>query len=202
MNIYMLRHGETNWNLKGLLQGHTDIPLNVNGKQQIKCAAQAFAALQIEIDGIVSSPLCRAYESAEIVADVLQYSKEKIMIEPLLIERYFGVGEGLDTEERADKYPGDSYPDMEEFHALLERAEKAFDTILDAFQGKENIIIVSHGALLYAILTAISNGKIEYAGKYVTFDPASIHLLQYAEGDIQLAKWNQNVGSFESIAYE
>lgn len=202
MNIYMLRHGETDWNLKGLLQGHTDIPLNTNGKQQIKCAAQAFAALQIEIDGIASSPLCRAYESAEIVADVVQYSKEKIMVEPLLIERYFGVGEGLDAEERAVKYPGDSYPDMEDFHALLERAEKAFDTILDAFQGKENIIIVSHGALLYAILTAISNGKIKYAGKYVTFDPGSIHLLQYADGDIQLSKWNQNVGSFECITYE
>lgn len=93
MNIYMLRHGETDWNHAGRLQGHTDIPLNQTGKEQISQAAETMISLGIEIDLIYASPLARAYESAEIAAERLGYGKKNIIIESLLIERSFGVGD-------------------------------------------------------------------------------------------------------------
>lgn len=94
MNIYLLRHGETDWNNQGLLQGHTDIPLNQNGRSQMEQVAKVMQDLDLGIELIVSSPLSRAYESAEIVARNLSYEKDKIIVEPMLIERYFGEGEG------------------------------------------------------------------------------------------------------------
>ena len=130
MNIYMLRHGETDWNLAGRLQGHTDIPLNQNGKNQIRIAAEALNALATDIDLIFSSPLSRAYESAEIVADRLNYEKKNIVVEPLLIERGFGVGEGFLLAERAEKYPGDNYPGMESFDRLIERANMNLEVFI------------------------------------------------------------------------
>ena len=130
MNIYMLRHGETDWNLAGRLQGHTDIPLNQNGKNQIRIAAEALNALATDIDLIFSSPLSRAYERAEIVADRLNYEKKNIVVEPLLIERGFGVGEGLLLAERAEKYPGDNYPGMESFDRLIERANMNLEVFI------------------------------------------------------------------------
>ena len=55
MNIYLLRHGETDWNQEGRLQGHTDIPLNQNGRVQINYAAEILTNLHADIDLIISS---------------------------------------------------------------------------------------------------------------------------------------------------
>lgn len=68
MNIYLLRHGETDWNREGRLQGRTDIPLNEAGREQVRRAADILAARSPHIELIVASPLARARESAEIAA--------------------------------------------------------------------------------------------------------------------------------------
>lgn len=185
MNIYLVRHGETNWNQEEKLQGHTDIPLNQNGRLQINHAAEGFASLHVDIDFIISSPLLRAYESAEIFAEKLSYEKDKILTEPLLIERCFGVGEGLTSAERKEKYPDDIYPGMESFKDLIERAHSVFEKIVKTCKDSNHIMIVAHGAILYAILTAVTDGRIVYGGKMIKFDPASIHLIRYADGTIQ-----------------
>ena len=66
MDLYLLRHGETDWNKAGLLQGHTDIPLNENGRKQMRETARKLGDLGVKMDVILSSPLHRARESAEI----------------------------------------------------------------------------------------------------------------------------------------
>lgn len=63
--IYLIRHGETDWNVERKIQGQTDIPLNSNGKQQAEEAANEIANLKI--DRIISSDLSRAKETAEII---------------------------------------------------------------------------------------------------------------------------------------
>ena len=198
MNIYLVRHGETDWNRAGRLQGHTDIPLNENGRMQIGQVAEVLADICSDIELILSSPLSRAYESAEIVADRLSYRKEDIIVEPLLIERCFGIGEGLTIAER-EKYPGDNYPEMEVFEDLLSRAKSAFEKIVNSFNKVENILVVAHGALLYAMITAITDGKIEYGGKLVTFDQGSIHLIRYLEGAIEIARYSEEDAGFKNI---
>ena len=199
INIFLLRHGETDWNQEGRLQGHMDIPLNANGKSQISHAAQILKDLHPDIDLIISSPLSRAYESAEIVAGELAYKKKDILVEPLLTERSFGVGEGLTAAERSEKYPGDLYPGMESFEDLLERARRAFDQIVIASGNKQNILVAAHGAILYAMVTALTDGRIPYGGKAITFDPGSIHFIKYSGETIELAAYNEEVRTFINV---
>ena len=201
MNIFLLRHGETDWNKEERLQGHTDIPLNQNGRLQINHVAEILANLYIGIDLIISSPLSRAHESAEIVAKRLSYEKDDIVTEPLLIERYFGAGEGLTIVERKERYPDNIYPKMESFEDLIERAHSVFVKIVKLYKDKENILVVAHGAILYAILTAITDGQVVYWGDTVKMDQGSIHLIKYIDGAVQLAKYNEELSMFTDIEY-
>ena len=188
MNIFLLRHGETGWNREGRLQGRTDIPLNQNGRAQIRHSAEMLANLSPGIDLIFSSPLARALESAEIVADRLEYNRADIIVEPLLTERCFGAGEGLEAAARNQKYPDDIFPGMEPLEDLFKRAHAAFDQIIISSGNKQNILLTAHGAILYAIITAITAGQIAYGGTMFTFDPGSIHRLKYLNGSVEVSR--------------
>lgn len=70
--LLLVRHGETDWNLEGRLQGHTDVPLNSAGRRQAECAAEALRELGLAVcvDAVVSSDLARARETADTIAGV------------------------------------------------------------------------------------------------------------------------------------
>lgn len=208
MNIYLLRHGETDWNKDGRIQGHTDIPLNQKGRAQIGQAAEVLAGLPFGIDSIYSSPLKRAYESAEIVADRLSYDKKEIIVEPMLIERCFGEAEGLTAAEREAKFPNYQYadtgyyfPGIEPYKDLLKRAEAVFKKITDSCKEDENILIVSHGALLFGMIAALTDEKISFFGNAVKLDSASLHLIKYSEGQIELEEYNACKSTFIRISF-
>lgn len=202
MYIYLLRHGETAWNLEERLQGRTDIPLNATGKSQISYAATVLGQLNPVPELIISSPLTRARESAEIVSAQLSLPKSGIRIEPLLTERHFGAGEGMTLAERTARYPGDHYPGMEAIEDLLQRANSAFYNIVNTFSDRQSILLVSHGALLYAMLTAITEDRIPYAGSLTKFEQGSIRRIHYAAGKIQeIAKYKAQNQLFEKINY-
>ena len=135
MDIYLLRHGETDWNKKQLLQGHTDIPLNERGRAQVEDTVRRLRALDMRMDAVVSSPLKRARETAEIAARILEYPQEKIVVEDLLIERGFGEGEGMLLEEMKAQYPDSDCPGMESKEALVRRDKRQRKNGL--FQGKK-----------------------------------------------------------------
>jgi broad specificity phosphatase PhoE len=92
--FFVLRHGQTDWNVALRLQGSTDIPLNETGRAQARKAADIFA--EQTITRIIASPLSRALETAQIVG-------AKLGLEPTtdmrLIERHFGLFEGLTVDE-------------------------------------------------------------------------------------------------------
>lgn len=208
MNIYLLRHGETDWNKDGRIQGHTDIPLNQKGRMQVGQAAEVLANLPLDIDFIYSSPLIRAYESAEIAADRLSYDKKKIIVEPMLIERCFGEAEGLSATEREVRFPSYQYadtgyyfPGIELYKDLLKRARTVFEKIVDSCKEDENILIVSHGALLFAIIAALTDEKISFFGNAVKLDSASLHLIKYTEGEIRLEEYNVSKAAFIEINF-
>src|ERR1700722_10208985 len=67
--FYFLRHGETDWNVEGRFQGHSDIPLNAQGLAQARSAAQIMADRSVDL--IVASPLIRALKTAAIVAEAI-----------------------------------------------------------------------------------------------------------------------------------
>lgn len=206
MSIYLLRHGETDWNKEGRIQGHTDIPLNQNGRLQIAQTAAGLAAICHDIDLIISSPLLRARESAQIAAKNLHYPNERIIVEPLLIERCFGEAEGLTAAEREEKYPnyhysntGYCFPGMESFDVLMKRARTALERIMEISSNKENILAVSHGAFLAAIITAATDGKIPYFSDMISLDSGSLFCIYHTDRAVELAKYDINESKFSDI---
>lgn len=108
MTLYLIRHGETQWNRAGRLQGHGDSPLTAKGIEQAIAAVQA---LQRDIGDLTdvqlqTSPLARARQTAALIADGLELSPEQCLESPLLIEHNFGRWEGLTDAEIETLYPG------------------------------------------------------------------------------------------------
>lgn len=202
MNIYLIRHGETDWNQAGRLQGHTDIALNEKGKMQVDGVALMMERLGVKMDRIISSPLLRARESAEIVAERLGYQKERISVEDLLIECCFGAGEGMTAKERKAKYPDAAYPGREFFEDLVKRAHAAFEKITVENAQADNLLVVSHGMILYALLTAVT-GRSSVCGvsSGPTFEQGSIYRIEYMDAGaakkINVAKYNKDKHVFE-----
>lgn len=206
MNIYLLRHGETDWNRQGCIQGHTDILLNENGKKQIALTAAGLADVCPNMDVILCSPLSRAKESAEIAAEQLHYPKDNIVEEPLLIERCFGEAEGMTAAEREQKYPnyhysdiGYVFPGMEPYEELIERADGVFHKITDTYKDKGNILAVSHGAMLAAVITAVTDGRIAYFSGAISLDSGSLFRVRYTDQVIELAGYSVKESAFTVI---
>ena len=156
VNIYLIRHGETDWNVAGRLQGITDIPLNELGKQSALKTAQYFQANHIEISCIMTSPLTRAKQTAQIIADVLAIP---VIEQQELKERCFGKAEGLTAEERREKFPDDNIPGLEHIQIVRDRVWNVLQTIAATY-ADETIIVVAHGGIINAALSILSNGEI------------------------------------------
>ena len=208
MNIYLLRHGETDWNREGRIQGHTDIPLNQNGRMQIVQIAKGLAGICPNIDLIICSPLLRACESAKIAARNLNYPIEHIVVESLFIERCFGEAEGMTAKERAERYPnyqysdtGYRFPGIEEYENLIKRANSAFQKIVTAYKDKENILVVSHGAILAAVITVVTDGKITYFSDVLSLDSGSLYRVRYTDRVVELARYGINESKFVDIHF-
>ena len=208
MNIYLLRHGETDWNKEGRIQGHTDIPLNRKGRMQIAQTAKGLAGICPNIDLMICSPLVRARESAEIAAENLHYPIDRIIVEPMLIERCFGEAEGLTAEEREEKYPNYQYsdtgyriPGIEEYDDLMKRADSVFQKIVSTYQDKENILAVSHGAILAAIITAVTDDRIAYFSDTISLDSGSLYRVRYTDVTVELARYSDKEMMFKNLSF-
>jgi broad specificity phosphatase PhoE len=151
--FYFLRHGQTDWNLEGRYQGHSDIPLNATGIAQAHAAAECLACSPIS--RIVASPLIRAVATAAIVAEKLQ---KPIHIDRGLVERNFGSFDGLVIHEvkaqhglRPDQSSGDILPlDADPFHEIFDRIPPAIAKWMTSHP-TELILIVGHGGVFDAI---------------------------------------------------
>lgn len=153
-SICIIRHGETDWNSSGRLQGCEDTELNELGRLQAASLA-AYLSRQ-SWDVIISSPLKRAYETARIIAS--HFSFPEIQKMEGLRERDYGAASGLLPDERHNRFPDGIIPDQEEFEHLRERAIRALDEIAEQHSGKR-VIVVSHGAFTNSILYTISGGE-------------------------------------------
>lgn len=154
--ICLVRHGETNWNKESRLQGQEDIPLNELGRQQAKECGDYLK--DDSFDVIITSPLSRARETAEIIQSMMN-SPIEIVEEEKFKERAFGEASGLTMEERRKKYPNRSYPDQEDWEAFKERLFKGIQEIHQKYTGKK-VLLVAHGAVINCILSEISEGDI------------------------------------------
>ena len=185
MKICLIRHGETDWNLLGKFQGREDIPLNITGVQQIQKAANALK--KISWDELITSPLSRARMSAEIIRKEVEL--REIHEEKDFVERNLGAISGMTQEEADRHFPDGNYEGLESTEALQARAMDALTKWMRTFDGK-NIVIVTHGAAINAILTSVSENKIEM-GKAIPKN-AGITLLEKQGDALTIVFYNKD----------
>ena len=141
--LLLIRHGETDWNAEGRLQGHTDRPLNDFGRRQARALAERLAG--DGITAVYSSDLSRALETAEILAARLELP---VVTDPDLRERNWGSWEGLTgTERDGVEYVGEAND------AHGERVLGAVRRIAEQHPG-ESVVVVTHGGSLRRIQIA------------------------------------------------
>jgi broad specificity phosphatase PhoE len=141
--LLLVRHGETDWNAEGRLQGHTDRPLNDYGRRQARALADRLA--DDGVTAVYASDLIRARETAEIVAERLGLP---VGVDPDLRERNWGNWEGLTGSERDRvEHVGEAVDAHEE------RVLRAVRRIAERHPG-ERVVVVTHGGSLRRIQVA------------------------------------------------
>lgn len=164
--IYLVRHGQTHWNIKGKTQGHGNSDLTEKGIAQAKDLAGSMA--KEKVDYIYSSDLGRAVETAEIIADKFDLDVTKT---EALREMGFGKWEGLLINEILEDY-ADVYktwrnephlveiPGGETLHLIKERTDKFLQEINEKHDGK-HIVLVTHSVTARVILLSCLNSGME-----------------------------------------
>ncbi|MEO6920082.1 MAG: histidine phosphatase family protein [Collimonas sp.] len=187
IEILLIRHGETDWNLERRLQGHLDIPLNQVGQRQALALARSLDG--ITLDAIFSSDLQRAQQTAAPLAAARNLP---LQVDASLRERCYGALEGLRYPEAAQRFP-------EAYAALMERAvdfrypagvhaaetmrefyERAVRTLLavPARADQRRIAIVTHGGVLDCIYRYANSLALEQPRSCDIFN-ASINRLSW-----------------------
>ena len=145
--VCLIRHGQTNWNVEGRMQGREEVPLNENGIAQAKEAAlgmkAACDAIGLRFNKIISSPLERAVDTAKIISDEIgcdYFGKDERWL-----ERDFGALSGYTYEDYARAiHAGRGPENIEPIENMMERAYSFFNEVA---KPGERILVLTHGAM-------------------------------------------------------
>lgn len=149
--LILVRHGETEENVKHILQGHMPGTLSEQGKEQAIKAAEQLRS--VAFDACVCSDLKRCSDTAEIIFDALGLDKSNILYTKLLRERHWGSLTGVSVEN----YPHPEMPDDAESMAALRIRTRLFlDFVLKTYPG-QRVLCISHGFIL-RILQSVNFG--------------------------------------------
>jgi broad specificity phosphatase PhoE len=157
--IVFLRHGLSTANQEGVVQGQRDYPLHDEGIRQARSLAEYWNSISKTFDQVFCSPLLRAKHTAEIISSILGIPLQE---DPIWMERRLGIAEGLPYEQIQAKlltrqdFPSSYEPLFESGESewdLYARAAKAVQSLLHC--DYQSILVVSHGAILSAVMRAI-----------------------------------------------
>ena len=181
-NFFLIRHGETDWNLAGKIQGATDIPLNDTGRAQARATGQKMQGRRW--DALVSSPLSRAVETAEIIGSFIGLHDPRPV--PGIVERNYGAAEGLTGPEVESFYPGDApVPGRETRGQVQERVVAALHELAKEFPG-QNVIVVCHGGVIRAMLHE-TTGTSFFHERIIN---GSVHSFHHDDDGLSLVHFN------------
>ncbi|WP_346354290.1 alpha-ribazole phosphatase [Azotosporobacter soli] len=155
--VFLIRHGETEWNKNMKYQGQTDVPLSDAGRKQAEKLASRLS--KVDFAAVYSSDLIRAYETATVLAAPHELP---VTVCPGLKEINFGEWEGLTYDNISGQWSGEmqrlfsrpnevEIPSGESFYQVQQRVVASLEELVKAHEN-ETILVVSHGA---AIRTAI-----------------------------------------------
>jgi probable phosphoglycerate mutase len=191
--VIIVRHGQTQWNLKLIRQGHLDSPLTEKGIAQAKALAQRLA--QEKFNALYSSDLGRAVQTAQIIAAVTGH---QIVTDTRLRERNLGIFQGLNGDEIKEKFPeeyrfhrslGPDYviPSGESVKQQVERNIVCLCEIAAKHIG-EAIVVVTHGGVLSGLFRHTFSIPFSAARRF-EFMNASLNVFNYENGSWFLQTW-------------
>jgi probable phosphoglycerate mutase len=150
-----IRHGQTDWNRDGLLQGSSDIPLNDTGRAQALDALMTLRSMPWDV--VVSSPLVRARETAQIIAGGLGIPLGAAY--PGLVERDYGALEGTSSSDAIDRWPTRDYPGAESLDSVATRGAASLALIADDNPGG-SALVVCHGTIIRYTLARLAGRAV------------------------------------------
>lgn len=184
--ICLIRHGQTDYNKQGKIQGRMDNPLNDTGKEQAKNAALLINNHKYEFDIFLSSSLLRAYETSLIIKEIINYPKDVVKSD-LFIERAFGALEGANLSEETYKELDKGLTEgLESFNDLKTRAYNAIIKTAKENVGK-SILITSHAQFIKAVICSI---EPSFDFKSLIKNSSLNHLI-YHNGKLEIVKLNE-----------
>ena len=193
--IYLIRHGETEWNREEIFRGRADISLNQTGFREAELIGEYLKGMDIHV--VYSSPLSRARETARRIAQVFNL---KVQLLEGMIDMNFGRWEGRPVKEvqihEKELYQQwierphlVRFPGGESLDEVRIRAMDTLESVVQAYHGN-NIVIVSHRVLNKLIICGvlgIDNSHFWQIGQ----DTAAINLIQFKEGKFILSLLNE-----------
>jgi probable phosphoglycerate mutase len=191
--LIIVRHGETEWNIKSIRQGNLDSRLTEKGMAQAKALAQRLA--REHFTALYSSDLGRAVQTAEEVASVTGH---EIITDPRLRERHLGIFQGLSGEEIKQKHPeeyklhrslGPDYviPGGESVKQQVARNIAYLNEIGSKHLG-ETIVVVTHGGVISGLFRHTFSIPFN-APRRFEFTNAGLNIFAYDEGNWFLLTW-------------
>lgn len=162
--LYLVRHGETDWNIAGRFQGREDNPMNERGMAQaVHCSErlrEAFALGEVQIGAVFASPLQRAYSTGVVIAT--RCGLPKPIATPEIIERDYGPLSGLTPAQRREKYPCQSTEEIDGVERMGDAGQRLAGAVerLCVANPASNLLLVLHGGILNAFINLATGGKI------------------------------------------
>jgi probable phosphoglycerate mutase len=191
--MIIVRHGETEWNIAGIRQGHLDSALTGKGIAQAKALAARLA--REEFTMIYSSDLGRAVQTAK---EISQVTHHEIVTDAQLRERHLGIFQGLNADELTEKYPeerrqfrtmGPDYiiPGGESMRQQVERNVSYLNGLAAKHQG-EQIVVVTHGGVVSGFFRHTLEISLA-ARRRFEFVNAGLNVFAHEEGNWMLLTW-------------
>ena len=191
--VIIVRHGETQWNIANIRQGHLDSGLTDVGIAQAKALAQRL--LRERFSALYSSDLGRAVQTAQIIAEATEH---EIIADARLRERHLGIFQGLTSHEMKEKYPeeyklhrtlGPDYviPAGESVRQQVARNLAYLNEIAAKHLG-ETIVVITHGGVLSGLFRHTFSIPFE-APRRFEFTNAGLNVFIYEEGNWFLQTW-------------
>ena len=184
MNIWLIRHGETEWSLSGAHTGRTDLPLTASGEKKAERIRDVLAGHPFAL--VLTSPLERARRTCEIAG-----LSAEAQIDPNLMEWDYGDYEGRTTDEIREERPGwslfrDGVPNGE---TIAQVGARALDVIDRAIQSEGDVALFAHGHIL-RILGACWLELPPDDGKLFYLNTAGIGVLGFERETRVIQRWN------------
>lgn len=183
-SLYLVRHGETDWNRERRIQGSTDIPLNETGRAQAKATGRLLSRRSWDL--IVASPLARAFETATIIAREIGLPEPTPRAE--LVERRYGEAEGLNYLQVEERFPGETeVPGRETRAEVIARVVPGLLALGAAHPG-QSVLVVSHGGVIRSVLNAVDPETT-----HGTITNGSVHSFLLADGTLELIAFDDPI---------